>query len=166
MACPVQPEMESNNNLGAKRAAVRKLSHELGVPKSTVNENEVKFLTKILYKAPSDEIWGEYEGIILHFHSINTIVQYNNLNWRFLIMLLVVDYILFIQKDVELDPNPNEVRDYKYYSKEQLQAFLQKAEEEKIPITPWFKLICKNFLFEWWDNFKELPEDNQVHKMV
>lgn len=32
-----------------------------------------------------------------------------------------VDYILFFTGDVDLRPNPNEIRDYKYVSKEELQ---------------------------------------------
>ena len=41
----------------------------------------VKFLTKVHYKAPSCDKWGEHE----------------------------IDYVLFAKKDVKLDPNPNEV---------------------------------------------------------
>ena len=33
-----------------------------------------------------------------------------------------MDYILFMTRDVDVTPNPNEIRDYKYVSKEELQA--------------------------------------------
>lgn len=35
-------------------------------------------------------------------------------------MALVVDYILFMSGDVDVTPNLNEIRDYKYVSKEEL----------------------------------------------
>ena len=36
-----------------------------------------------------------------------------------------VDYILFITADVDVTPNPNEIRDHKYVSKEELQAMFE-----------------------------------------
>jgi isopentenyl-diphosphate delta-isomerase len=35
---------------------------------------------------------------------------------------MLVDYILFLTADVTVTPNLNEIRDYKYVSKEELQA--------------------------------------------
>lgn len=48
---------------GVKRAAQRKLDHELGIKKEQVPFEDFKFLTRIHYKAPSDGQWGEHEGI-------------------------------------------------------------------------------------------------------
>ena len=47
---------------GAKRAAQRKLDHELGIKKEQVPIEKFQFLTRIHYKAPSDGKWGEHEG--------------------------------------------------------------------------------------------------------
>lgn len=47
---------------GAKRAAQRKLDHELGIKPEQVPIEKFKFLTRIHYKAPSDGKWGEHEG--------------------------------------------------------------------------------------------------------
>lgn len=47
---------------GVRRAAVRKLDQELGIPSSQVSIDDFKFLTRIHYKAPSDGKWGEHEG--------------------------------------------------------------------------------------------------------
>lgn len=47
---------------GAKRAAQRKLDHELGIKKEQVPIEKFKFLTRIHYKAPSDGKWGEHES--------------------------------------------------------------------------------------------------------
>ncbi len=47
---------------GAKRAAQRKLDHELGIPKEQVPLDKFRFLARIHYKAPSDGKWGEHES--------------------------------------------------------------------------------------------------------
>jgi len=47
---------------GVKRAAQRKLNHELGIKPSQVPISDFKFLTRIHYKAPSDGKWGEHES--------------------------------------------------------------------------------------------------------
>lgn len=64
-----------------------------------------------------------------------------------LLMRLIVDYILFIQADVDLNINPNEVRDARYVSPDELK---QMFEQSELIFTPWFKLICNSMLFEWW----------------
>lgn len=81
-------EIITENQLGVKNAAVRKLEHELGITDDQVPIDDFTFLTRIHYLAPSDGTWGEHE----------------------------VDYILFIQKDVTFTPNPNEVSDTMYVS--------------------------------------------------
>jgi isopentenyl-diphosphate delta-isomerase len=47
---------------GVKRAAVRKLDHELGIPPNQVPIDEFQFLTRIHYISPSDGKWGEHES--------------------------------------------------------------------------------------------------------
>jgi isopentenyl-diphosphate delta-isomerase len=47
---------------GVRRAAVRKLDHELGIPSAQVPIDNFKFLTRIHYKSPSDGKWGEHES--------------------------------------------------------------------------------------------------------
>ncbi|KAK9776765.1 hypothetical protein SCAR479_06503 [Seiridium cardinale] len=79
---------------GVKRAAQRKLDHELGIKTEQVPFEDFRFLTRIHYKAPSDGKWGEHE----------------------------IDYILFIKANVDVDPNKNEVQDTKYVSPEDLKA--------------------------------------------
>jgi isopentenyl-diphosphate delta-isomerase len=70
--------------------------------------------------ASSDETWGEHE----------------------------IDYIFFVQADVELRPNGNEVQATRYVSAPDLKAMLQ---QEDLHFTPWFKLICDEHLFQWWE---------------
>lgn len=59
-----------------------------------------------------------------------------------------MDYILFITADVTVTPNLNEIRDYKYVSKQEL---MDMFEDPKNAFTPWFKLIARDFLYGWWD---------------
>lgn len=47
---------------GVKRAAQRKLDHELGIKKEQVPLDDFRFLTRIHYLAPSDGQWGEHES--------------------------------------------------------------------------------------------------------
>jgi isopentenyldiphosphate isomerase len=61
----------------------------------------------------------------------------------------IVDYILFIKADVDLNVNPNEVRDSRFVSQEDLRAMFK---DESLKFTPWFKLICESMLYEWWDH--------------
>ena len=48
---------------GVKRAAQRKLDHELGIKAEQVPLENFQFLTRIHYKAPSDGKWGEHESM-------------------------------------------------------------------------------------------------------
>lgn len=65
-------------------------------------------------------------------------------------LIFLVDYILFIQADVDVAPNPNEVQDSKYVTPEELKTMF---EDPALKFTPWFKLICNTMLFEWWSHF-------------
>jgi len=115
-----EEEKEEKDQRGVKVAASRKLEHELGIPQLQSPIDKFQYLTKIHYLAPSDGLWGEHE----------------------------VDYILFLTADVTVNPNLNEIRDYKYVSKEELQALFNDPSNS---FTPWFKLIARDFLFGWWD---------------
>ncbi|KAF2772773.1 IDI1, isopentenyl diphosphate:dimethylallyl diphosphate isomerase [Teratosphaeria nubilosa] len=90
---------------GVKRAAVRKLEHELGIKAEQVPIEKFKFLTRIHYKAPSDGKWGEHE----------------------------IDYILFIKADVDLDVNPNEVQATKYVSEGELKELFKDSNLKFTP---------------------------------
>ncbi|KAF2268761.1 isopentenyl-diphosphate delta isomeras-like protein 1 [Lojkania enalia] len=106
---------------GVRRAAQRKLGHELGIKADQVPLDKFQFLTRIHYKSASDGKWGEHE----------------------------IDYILFIKANVDLDVNPNEVRDSRYVSQDDLKAMFN---DKSLKFTPWFKLICESMLYEWWSH--------------
>lgn len=102
---------------------------------------DLNVLTKIHYKAPSDGQWGEHE----------------------------VDYMVFIQKDVALDLNPNEVAECCYVSPQQLREMIELDKDRtcSFTLTPWFRLITNSFLFKWWDSLEDLSihKDTRVHKL-
>ncbi|KAJ6789051.1 hypothetical protein PWT90_08312 [Aphanocladium album] len=124
--------------MGVKRAAQRKLDHELGIKKEQVPIENFRFLTRIHYKAPSDGKWGEHE----------------------------IDYILFIKANVDLNPSPNEVQATQYVSPDRLK---QLFEDPSLKFTPWFKLICNSFLFEWWahldSGLEQYMNEEKIHRM-
>lgn len=78
-----------------------------------------------------------------------------------------MDYILFIEADVELDPNLNEVRDTRYVTADELKAMF---EQPGLKFTPWFKLICNSMLFEWWSHLgtpalEQYKGETQIRRM-
>jgi len=128
-------EREEKDQLGVRRAAIRKLPHELGIDASQISPSDFVYLTRIHYMAGSgsaDAVWGEHE----------------------------VDYILVATKDVTYDLNPNEVSAARYVSLEELDAML---EDDAYTFTPWFMtLVRSNLLRDWWtallDRSKSLGE--------
>ncbi|XP_057620661.1 isopentenyl-diphosphate Delta-isomerase 1-like [Chionomys nivalis] len=133
-------ELEENSAIGVKRAAQRRLKVELGIPLEEVDPKEMHYLTRIYYKVQSDGIWGEHE----------------------------IDYILFLRKNVTLNPDPNEIKSYCYVSKEELKEMMKKAASGEIKLTPWFKIIADTFLFKWWDNLNHLSQfvdHEKIHRM-
>ncbi|XP_005089882.1 isopentenyl-diphosphate Delta-isomerase 1 isoform X2 [Aplysia californica] len=137
-------ELDESAAIGVRRAAQRKLKHELGIEPQQVPLDEFSYLTRILYKAenvPKDDKWGEHE----------------------------IDYILFIKRDVDVVANPNEVKSYKYVSKQELKDIVESADSKGMLLTPWFKLIVQNFLFKWWDSLDNITSQadvNTIHKMI
>jgi isopentenyl-diphosphate delta-isomerase len=77
---------------------------------------------------------------------------------------------------LKFEPNPNEVRDTKYVNATQLRELFKQSEDPSsgITISPWFRLICERFFFNWWQDLdtvlaaKGLPsseEADQIHRL-
>ncbi|KAJ3037965.1 isopentenyl-diphosphate delta-isomerase idi1 [Rhizophlyctis rosea] len=134
-------ETVEEDQLGARKAAQRKLEHELGIPPEQVPLDQLEFLTRIHYLAPSDGLWGEHE----------------------------VDYIFIFRGEVTTNLNLNEVKSVKYVTKPELQEMFETAEEKGLSLTPWFRLIVENFLYKWWDNLDNLAQfkdTKTVHRLL
>jgi isopentenyl-diphosphate delta-isomerase len=121
---------------GAKRAAIRKLRHELGVPPEQVPADAFKYLTRLHYcaadefaenQAMSGGPWGEHE----------------------------MDYILFIKPDgpVTVAANPEEIDDVRWVTREELREMMDPASG--LRWSPWFRIIAEKFLDKWWAELDE-----------
>ncbi|TIA91441.1 hypothetical protein E3P99_01080 [Wallemia hederae] len=100
---PLSIKSEMDGIDGGKNAAIRKLYHELGIQE--VEQNDLIYLTKIHYLAPSDGLWGEHE----------------------------IDYIYIATKDVSLNLNDNEVSDAKWVSIEELKEMMADGVSQFTP---------------------------------
>lgn len=111
---------------GTKRAAIRKLSHELGIRRGDVKMDDLRYMTRILYRAPCDDgIWGEHE----------------------------LDYVFVAQKNVHLNPSVNEIKDVRYVTQSELRdMFNRDGGADGTRLTPWFKHIVNGFGWSWWDS--------------
>lgn len=144
-------ELGSEDNgdevIGAKRAALRKLTHELGMRKGALTTDDLHYLTRIHYRANCDNgVWGEHE----------------------------VDYVFLAQKEVELSPEPNEVSAVQYVTEQGLEAMFREADRsETVRLTPWFRYIVESFGWSWWktlldkstSGLKEIQDIKTIHAM-
>ena len=127
-------DVQNGSVLGSKNAAVRKLFHELGIPKEQLLPLErFKFLTRLHYWAADtithgpDSPWGENE----------------------------IDYILFItvpSKDsLTLEAHPDEVDAIRWVSQGDLKEMMA---DPKLLFSPWFRIIANKWLLPektgWW----------------
>ncbi len=129
-------ELEMKNNLGVKRAAIRKLEQELGISPSQVPLDKFNFVTKMRYQARQDDDWIERE----------------------------VDHCLVIHADVDVNPNPNEVSEIKWVSQAELEEMLLAEDPENV-IAPWFRCIAARIMNDdWWRPGCVKPDD-LIHDM-
>lgn len=106
-----EEEKVEKDQLGVKVAARRKLEHELGIPREQTPIDKFQYLTRIHYLAPSNGVWGEHEGVCDATQRQKTNTEPS-----------AVDYILFLTANVTVSPNLNEIRDFKYVDKAELQS--------------------------------------------
>ncbi|KAK3138765.1 hypothetical protein QOZ80_5AG0373170 [Eleusine coracana subsp. coracana] len=139
-----ESELIEENCLGVRNAAQRKLFDELGITAEDLPIDHFIPLGRLLYKAPSDGKWGEHE----------------------------LDYLLFMVRDVKMDPNSEEVADVKYMNRDQLKELVRKADagEDGVKLSPWFRLVVDNFLMSWWDHveqgtLQEVADMKTIHKL-
>lgn len=130
----IEVEREELNAFGIRKAAQRRLNYELGIPTNQIRPENFHYLTRIHYGNTGDGTWGEHE----------------------------IDYILFLLKDVQLNPNMNEVSEVRYIKRQNLDEEIAKFDA---PLTPWFRLILNHQLKIWWDNLHQLKKFED-HKTI
>lgn len=139
--CP--SELEEEDALGVKRAAIRKLEQELGISPSQVSLGDFHFITKMRYSSRMNASWIERE----------------------------VDHILLIKADVELSPNPNEVSEVAWVDQTELEQWLVDEDQTKGVIAPWFRCIAARLMNDdWWAAAGDAAackalEDGIIHDM-
>ena len=89
-------ELETRDALGVKRAAQRKLGHELGIPETDAPLEDMVFMTRMLYRARASAEWVEHE----------------------------MDHIICLRADVEPVPNPNEIAKTRWVTQAELRELL------------------------------------------
>ncbi|MEC8949248.1 MAG: isopentenyl-diphosphate delta-isomerase [Candidatus Thermoplasmatota archaeon] len=89
-------ELETRDALGVKRAAQRKLGHELGIPETDAPLEDMVFMTRMLYRARASAEWVEHE----------------------------MDHIICLRADVEPAPNPNEIAKTRWVTQAELRELL------------------------------------------
>ena len=135
---PLYLDEEVNGGIGVKNAAIRKMEQELGVKNGVLSPDDFELMTRMHYEARFNEKWIERE----------------------------MDYILILKKDLEINPNPNEIEEVRFFDIESLDNFIKNAKKNGNKIGPWFKLINDNFLYEWWKSLDRVMESKnlEIHK--
>jgi len=134
---PLAQDGEEEGVRGVKRATQRRVNIELGIPYEEMNPENMQYLTRILYSAPSSGDWGEHE----------------------------LDYILLHRGTVNPNINSEEVSDVEWVARKDLRGFLDHVDNTGGQITPWFRLITQNLLPTWWDNLDKI-ENFADHKTI
>jgi len=137
----IRGEREEEEALGVRRAAQRRVEIELGVENSVAAVEDIMYLTRILYSAPSSGEWGEHE----------------------------LDYMLILRlaETPKLSPSVEEVQAVEWVARGDMQEFLRDLESRGVGITPWFRLISQKLLPFWWENLSrigELQDHQTIHK--
>ena len=135
---PLYNEDEINGGIGVKKAAIRKMEQELGIERGVMSPNDFELMTRMHYEARFNKEWIEKE----------------------------MDYILILKKDLNLNPNPNEIEEIRFFDLEGLDKFIRNAKRDGNKIGPWFKMINDNFLYEWWKSLDKISESGnlEIHK--
>lgn len=152
----IETELDNNDNIGIKRAAVRKVQHELGI---TIASSDISFITKILYKANNfvpDTLIAKNSEIKSQYYEYGE----NELDY-ILVAKLPVD-----KTELESSINLNEVVSMRWIVKGELDSFIADCRAQSVPISPWFNLIYINgFLNRIWNNLDTLDNisNNEIN---
>lgn len=113
---------------GVINAAKRKLSQELGVSDNDISKINFRHVGSFLYECRWDEDWIERE----------------------------VDHVLIATVDsIDVDPNPNEISDFKWIEGDEIQEmFSGTGEWQGEVIAPWFRLLWEEFLSDHYPNLE------------
>ena len=129
---------EGREPTGVKHAAVRKLMHELGIKPGVLRSDGFKYMGRVHYCSADtvtrseDAAWGEHE----------------------------IDYLLlyrlpFPASDMHVVPHPDEVMEIAWVTANEL---WRRMDEGGARWSPWFRIIARHLLEEWWDDLDKAFE--------
>ena len=129
------PLVDGQEPIGVKRAAVRKLMHELGIKADALKPEQFKYMGRVHYWAADTVTWGEQSPWGEH----------------------EIDYLLLVQlpcqgEDLALSPHPEEVMDTSWVTMEQLN---ERMQDPTLLWSPWFRVIARELLNPWWLDLKK-----------
>lgn len=134
------PLMLADGPETAIEASVRKMEQEMGIATDTFSEEDIHFVTRMMYRARADGVWVEHE----------------------------LDHILYARapEGFTFTANPNEISATRWVSQSELAAWLEDADSPEV-IAPWFRCIAEAILPEWWGNLDSLPskKDDLIRDM-
>ena len=135
----IEGEGVAEDGLGTKRAAIRKMSQELGVHPESLSIDDFELISRMLYKARADDRWVEFE----------------------------LDHILFVRADIGIDINPNEIDEIRWVDQEELEDLVNGSPANGEVIAPWFLHIKALFLDNWWSNLDDMDQfkDGLIHSV-
>lgn len=121
---------------GVKRAALRKLGHELGVAPDALATGDLHMLGRFHYRdVMAGGVWGEHE----------------------------MDYVLVaeVPAGIALAPNENEVAATRWVTNEELREMFRAARAEREDggpeppvVSPWFEAIMDSRGWTWWQQLE------------
>lgn len=145
----------SGNVQGIKAAARRKLEHELGIDcESNLPIEKIRYIGRIHYSAPMSSS-SSGEGI----EEEDAYSAQDGGHWG----ESEIDYILFGRIREEklrksLQPNPEEVRDFKFVTQSELESMMA---DPALQWSPWFRLLASSSLPTWWADLEQAIETSK-----
>lgn len=151
-------EVEAGRAPGAAAAAVRKLEHELGIPRGAIPAGAFKFLTRLHYCAPDpasgergkDVVEGGGDGVAAGAADDAPTPGGDGGVWG----EHEIDYVLLARlstpgEALAMAPNPDEVSDTAWVDRDALEAMMDPASG--LAWSPWFRIIARTWLLPtWW----------------
>lgn len=149
---PHYNDLELDTDLGIRRAAQRKLNHELGIKELDLNRMHI--MGKYIYNARYLILLNN-----LRFFRYDSVWSENEL-----------DYAIVIPNfDGLINSNPEEVANWKYITLNSLQKMKSKMTKDSLKFSPWFLLFLQfDWLNLWWRNLEndkltEIRDLKQIH---
>lgn len=134
----IPEETDEQEAIGIRKAAVRRMSYELGIPSHEILPSDLIYLTRIHYFMAEGN-WGEHE----------------------------IDYILLAQKDhVTLDPNPDEIAELHWVSKSNIDEFIKNLDGPLSPW--FSLVLKHKLLHWWDNlhALEKMKDQGTIHKFV